>query len=236
MGVPDDAGVFDSYQNESETATLLSTSSPSSPSHQRRHGSSGGGPAGAGKEDVEDVRKIYKRALGTGYMLAMGVCGIVLVALGSTLDDLAENAGTTSIAVSCPVTQEEIGMRAHQPSPRFGYSTGQSVRVTREGRELVLVPDSSPFFDNVDTLPLYTRLSLSWISVVIEVFPSARSSVLCVEIPKRDRIAVVSPKAISRPKRRTNVLINKKPGSHSILSARTFSRSAKIGRRLGQLR
>lgn len=104
MGVPDDAA-YESYQNESETATLLRGSPPSSPSHGRRHGTAStrgapGGAGGAGKEDVEDVRKVYRRALGTGYMLAMGVCGIVLVALGSTLDDLAENCGTTSIAVS----------------------------------------------------------------------------------------------------------------------------------------
>lgn len=48
---------------------------------------------------MDDARKHYKRALGAGYMFAMGVCGIVLVALGSTLDDVAENCGTTSIAV-----------------------------------------------------------------------------------------------------------------------------------------
>jgi predicted MFS family arabinose efflux permease len=40
-----------------------------------------------------------KYILGVGYMLAMGVCGIVLVALGSTLESLAENCGTTSTAV-----------------------------------------------------------------------------------------------------------------------------------------
>jgi len=37
--------------------------------------------------------------LGIGYMMAMGVCGIVLVALGSTLDDLAKNCGTSSVNV-----------------------------------------------------------------------------------------------------------------------------------------
>lgn len=46
------------------------------------------------------MRKHYKYALGTGYMLAMGVCGIVLVALGSTLDDLAANSDTTATDVS----------------------------------------------------------------------------------------------------------------------------------------
>jgi len=37
--------------------------------------------------------------LGLGYMLAMGVCGIVLVALGSTLEDLAARCGTSSVEV-----------------------------------------------------------------------------------------------------------------------------------------
>uniref|UniRef100_A0A7S3UWT4 Major facilitator superfamily (MFS) profile domain-containing protein n=1 Tax=Heterosigma akashiwo TaxID=2829 RepID=A0A7S3UWT4_HETAK len=37
--------------------------------------------------------------LGIGYMAAMAVCGIVLVALGSSLEDLAENCGTTSVEV-----------------------------------------------------------------------------------------------------------------------------------------
>ncbi|CAN0181801.1 unnamed protein product [Discosporangium mesarthrocarpum] len=33
------------------------------------------------------------------YMLCMGVCGIVLVALGSSLSDFAENCGKTSTEV-----------------------------------------------------------------------------------------------------------------------------------------
>lgn len=40
-----------------------------------------------------------KIVLGVGYMLAMGVCGTILVALGSTLEDLAEACGTTSTDV-----------------------------------------------------------------------------------------------------------------------------------------
>jgi predicted MFS family arabinose efflux permease len=40
-----------------------------------------------------------KIIMGIGYMLAMGVCGTVLVALGSTLEDLAENVGKTSTEV-----------------------------------------------------------------------------------------------------------------------------------------
>ena len=34
-----------------------------------------------------------------GYMLAMGICGIVLVALGSTLSSLAANVGKTATEV-----------------------------------------------------------------------------------------------------------------------------------------
>jgi predicted MFS family arabinose efflux permease len=40
-----------------------------------------------------------KVIMGVGYMLAMGVCGTVLVALGSTLESLAENVGKTSTEV-----------------------------------------------------------------------------------------------------------------------------------------
>jgi len=40
-----------------------------------------------------DEHKWNKLSLGIGYMLAMGVCGVVLVALGSSLEDLAENIG-----------------------------------------------------------------------------------------------------------------------------------------------
>lgn len=87
-----DGNHYESYQNESETTTLLSPSPPSSPRRSKDHGSS---PAVA----QEDVRKHYKYALGTGYMFAMGVCGIVLVALGSTLDDLAANADSTATDV-----------------------------------------------------------------------------------------------------------------------------------------
>lgn len=85
-------------QNESETTSLLSPSQSSTPLHPTD---------GDVEAATEDARKHYKRALGAGYMFAMGVCGIVLVALGSTLDDLAENCGTTSISVreeSCGIT------------------------------------------------------------------------------------------------------------------------------------
>lgn len=90
-----DGNQYESYQNESETTTLLSPSPPASP----RRSSRGPNESAAA---AEDVRKHYKYALGTGYMFAMGVCGIVLVALGSTLDDLAENCGTTSTEVGRP--------------------------------------------------------------------------------------------------------------------------------------
>ncbi len=39
-------------------------------------------------------------ALGIGYMLSMAVCGVILVAIGSGLSDLAENCGSTSTAVA----------------------------------------------------------------------------------------------------------------------------------------
>lgn len=89
-----DGNHYESYQNESETTTLLSPSPPSSPRRSKDHGGSSSKAAAK-----EDVRKHYKYALGTGYMFAMGVCGIVLVALGSTLDDLADNCDTTATDV-----------------------------------------------------------------------------------------------------------------------------------------
>eukprot|EP00752_Nemacystus_decipiens_P010278 g9159.t1 len=97
-----DGNHYESYQNESETTTLLSPSPPSSPRRSKDHGSS---TAAA----EEDVRKHYKYALGTGYMFAMGVCGIVLVALGSTLDDLAENCDTTATDVGSVFIARGVG-------------------------------------------------------------------------------------------------------------------------------
>ena len=57
---------------------------------------------------VEEVGsdKIY---LGIGYMLAMGVCGVVLVAIGSTLDDLAEKCGYSSTEVGTVFIARGIG-------------------------------------------------------------------------------------------------------------------------------
>lgn len=57
------------------------------------------------KEDITSEKIV----LGVGYMLAMGVCGTVLVALGSTLDDLAENCGTTSTDVGTVFVARGVG-------------------------------------------------------------------------------------------------------------------------------
>ena len=40
---------------------------------------------------------------------AMGVCGIILVALGSTLNELASNCGTTSTAVGTVFIARGVG-------------------------------------------------------------------------------------------------------------------------------
>lgn len=45
----------------------------------------------------------YRRAAGASYVLAMGVCGIVLVALASSLKDLAKQVDKTSIQASTGV-------------------------------------------------------------------------------------------------------------------------------------
>ncbi|CAM9449177.1 unnamed protein product [Ectocarpus sp. 6 AP-2014] len=97
-----DGNQYESYQNESETTTLLSPSPPSSPARGRDKQSASATPE-------EDVRKHYKYALGTGYMFAMGVCGIVLVALGSTLDDLADNCDTTATDVGSVFIARGVG-------------------------------------------------------------------------------------------------------------------------------
>lgn len=47
------------------------------------------------KTDVDKIRTF----LGVAYMMAMGVCGVVLTAIGSTLDSIASDCGTTSTAV-----------------------------------------------------------------------------------------------------------------------------------------
>lgn len=87
-----DGNQYESYQNDTETTQLISPSPPASPA--RANGDNGEAQAAS-----HNARKHYKYALGTGYMFAMGVCGIVLVALGSTLDDLATNCSTTSTEV-----------------------------------------------------------------------------------------------------------------------------------------
>jgi len=67
--------------------------------------------------------------LGLGYMLAMGVCGIVLVALGSTLEDLAENCGTTSVDVGSVFVARGAGAMFGSASSAKLYKqfTGTSV-------------------------------------------------------------------------------------------------------------
>lgn len=60
----------------------------------------------------------YRRAAGASYVVAVGVCGIVLVALVSSLKDLAKQLDTTSIRVSAKVFSI---MR-----PLGGYNNGRS--------------------------------------------------------------------------------------------------------------
>mmetsp|Transcript_31029 Transcript_31029/g.82271 ORF Transcript_31029/g.82271 Transcript_31029/m.82271 type:complete len:461 (+) Transcript_31029:99-1481(+) len=55
-------------------------------------------PSAKGAYSKVEVDKI-RGFLGTAYMMAMGVCGVVLTAIGSTLDQIAVNCGTTSTAI-----------------------------------------------------------------------------------------------------------------------------------------
>jgi len=50
-------------------------------------------------EEEDDVSRRNRTIMGVGYMLAMGVCGVVLVAIGSTLDELAGKCGYSSTEV-----------------------------------------------------------------------------------------------------------------------------------------
>ena len=56
-----------------------------------------------------DEHKWHKTSLGIGYMLAMGVCGVVLVALGSSLEDLAENIGLESTDIGTVFIARGVG-------------------------------------------------------------------------------------------------------------------------------
>ena len=46
---------------------------------------------------------------GVLYMLSMGICGTIIVALGSTLETLADNVGTTSTALGSLFIARGIG-------------------------------------------------------------------------------------------------------------------------------
>ncbi|KAG5189814.1 major facilitator superfamily domain-containing protein [Tribonema minus] len=50
-----------------------------------------------------------RRSLGAAYMLSMGMCGVVLVALGSTLQELAEHCGTVSTDVGSVFIARGVG-------------------------------------------------------------------------------------------------------------------------------
>ena len=63
------------------------------------------GPPGPPPEESSQEKII----LGLGYMFAMGVCGVVLVAIGSTLDDLAGKCGYSSTEVGTVFIARGIG-------------------------------------------------------------------------------------------------------------------------------
>lgn len=61
-----------------------------------------------GKVESDEARNA-RIVMGIGYMLAMGVCGVVLVAIGSTLDDLAAKCGYLSTEVGTVFIARGIG-------------------------------------------------------------------------------------------------------------------------------
>ena len=64
--------------------------------------SSGGG--GVDSDDLEN-----KTTIGVMYMLSMGICGTIIVALGSTLEALASNVGTTATNLGTVFIARGIG-------------------------------------------------------------------------------------------------------------------------------
>lgn len=61
----------------------------------------------------EEVSRVcYRQIFGVAYLLVMGVCGAVLVALGSTLYALAINCGTTATKV-----RQKHGLATRPPLP-----------------------------------------------------------------------------------------------------------------------
>ena len=71
--------------------------------------------------------------LSFGYMLAMGVCGIVLVALGSSLESLAENINTTSTEIGTIFIARGVGavMGAMVSAKLYKWFTGNRVMFAR---------------------------------------------------------------------------------------------------------
>ena len=63
----------------------------------------------------------YRLAAGAGYVLATGVCGIVLVAISSSLQDLAREIGTSSLKV------KKQFLRLFPPSTTLQYSRIQRI-------------------------------------------------------------------------------------------------------------
>ena len=63
------------------------------------------GPSG---EDSPEVKR-QRYLLGISYMMAMGVCGIVLVAIGSNLKQLADNCHTTATRIGTVFIVRGVG-------------------------------------------------------------------------------------------------------------------------------
>lgn len=107
-------------------------------------------PVGNG---VEDPR--MRHTMGSCYMLAMGMCGVVLVALGSTLEDLAENCGKVSTDVGSVFIARGIGAVAGAifSSRLYRWFGGNSV-ITWALLGLAGLLLSLPFITNVILLHL----------------------------------------------------------------------------------
>lgn len=86
-------------------------------------------------------RNNYRRAAGASYVLAVGVCGIVLIALASSLMDLAELVNRSSIEVCIECCDVRISWSLYNSCKRLDLDSFsfESLRVGRCWRKQLLV-------------------------------------------------------------------------------------------------
>lgn len=110
------------------------------------------------KVESDDARNA-RFVMGTGYMLAMGVCGVVLVAIGSTLDDLAAKCGYSSTEVGTVFIARGMGavVGAISSAKLYMWVQGNHVMAVSLGIITILIC-ALPFNTNYIGLHFYFLL------------------------------------------------------------------------------